>query len=86
MLSSGDEELKKTKERRRPPHLKEKDRSISPKTNMASTFGTGIKIRKFDGKNFALWKEMMQEVLIILSDDHRNKRKKIHKLKPTRMN
>ena len=32
---------------------------------MASTSGTRIEIRKFDGKNFALWKEMMQDVLII---------------------
>ena len=32
---------------------------------MASTSGTGVEIRKFDGKNFALWKEMMQDVLII---------------------
>ena len=28
------------------------------------TSGTGIKIQKFDGKNFALWKQMMQDVLI----------------------
>ena len=26
---------------------------------------TGVEILKFDGKNFALWKEMMQDVLII---------------------
>ena len=32
---------------------------------MASTSGTRVEIRKFDGKNFALWKEMMQDVLII---------------------
>ena len=32
---------------------------------MASTSGTGVEIRKFDGKNFAMWKEMMQDVLII---------------------
>ena len=32
---------------------------------MASTSGTGVEIRKFDGKKFALWKEMMQDVLII---------------------
>ena len=32
---------------------------------MASTSGTGVEIRKFDGKNLALWKEMMQYVLII---------------------
>ena len=32
---------------------------------MASTSGIGVEIRKFDGKNFALWKEMMQDVLII---------------------
>ena len=33
--------------------------------NMASTSETGIEIRKFDDKNFALWKEMMQDMLII---------------------
>ena len=32
---------------------------------MTSTSGSGIEIRKFDDKNFALWKEMMQDVLII---------------------
>ena len=34
---------------------------------MASTSGTGsrVEIRKFHGKNFALWKEMMRDVLII---------------------
>ena len=32
---------------------------------MGSTSGTGIEMRKFDCKNFALWKEMMQDVLII---------------------
>ena len=32
---------------------------------MASTFGTGIEIRKFNGKKISLWKEMMQGVLII---------------------
>ena len=32
---------------------------------MASTSGIEVEIRKFDGKNFALWKEMMQDVLII---------------------
>ena len=32
---------------------------------MASTSRTGVEIRKFDGKNFALWKEMMQDVPII---------------------
>ena len=32
---------------------------------MASTSGIGVEIRKFDDKNFALWKEMMQDVLII---------------------
>ena len=49
--------------------------------NMGSTFGTGIEIRKFNGKNFALWKEMMQDVLII--------RRKVdairHSKKPTSM-
>ena len=38
---------------------------ISQKTNKASTSETRIQIRKFDNKNFALWKEMMQDVLII---------------------
>ena len=32
---------------------------------MASTSNIGVEIRKFDGKNFALWKEMMKDVLII---------------------
>ena len=32
---------------------------------MASTSSTGVEILKFDGKKFALSKEMMQDVLII---------------------
>ena len=32
---------------------------------MASTSRIGVEIRKFDGKNFALWKEVMQDVLVI---------------------
>ena len=32
---------------------------------MASISGTRVEIRKFDGKIFALWKEMMQDVPII---------------------
>ena len=33
---------------------------------MASTSSTGVEIWRFDGrKNFAIWKEMMQDVLII---------------------
>ena len=32
---------------------------------MAWTLGTRFEIRKFDGKNFALLKEMMQDMLII---------------------
>ena len=32
---------------------------------MASTSDTCVEIQKFDGKNFALWKEMMQDVLIV---------------------
>ena len=32
---------------------------------MATQSGTNVEIQKFDGKNFALWKEMMQDVLII---------------------
>ena len=39
-------------------------KSYFPK-NMISTSGTGVEIRKFDGKNFALWKEMIWDVLII---------------------
>ena len=33
--------------------------------NMALTSRTRIEIRKFDDKNIAMWKEMMQDVLII---------------------
>ena len=32
---------------------------------MASTFGTGVDFRKLDGNKFTLWKEIMQDVLII---------------------
>ena len=32
---------------------------------MASTSGTRFEIQKFDNKNFSLWEEMMQGVLII---------------------
>ena len=65
-LLNDDEEQKKREERRRSPQLKEKRPGQSnPKTSMASTSRTGIEIRKFDDKNFALWKEMMQDVLII---------------------
>ena len=32
---------------------------------MASTSSTGVEIQKLDSKNFALWKEMMQDMLII---------------------
>ena len=32
---------------------------------MPLTSGTGCEIRKFDNKDFALWKEMLQDVLII---------------------
>ena len=32
---------------------------------MASTSEIGIENQKFDGKNFALWKEMTQDMLII---------------------
>ena len=32
---------------------------------MASTSITGVEILKFGGKNFALWKEMMQDVSIV---------------------
>ena len=37
------------------------------KKNMATQSSTNVEIRKFDGKNFTLWKEMMQDVLIIRS-------------------
>ena len=48
---------------------------------MGSTSSTGVEIRKFDGKNFALWKEMMHDVLII-----RRQIKAIrHNNKPTSM-
>ena len=33
--------------------------------NMVSISGTRIEIRKFDDKNFVMWKEMMQDVVII---------------------
>mgnify|MGYP006925731910 CR=1 FL=1 len=36
-----------------------------PSRKMATQFGTNVEIRKFDGKNFAQWKDMMQDVLII---------------------
>ena len=32
---------------------------------MASAFGTGVDFRKLDGNKFTLWKEIMQDVLII---------------------
>ena len=32
---------------------------------MATQFDTSVEIRKFDEKNFSLWKEMMQDVPII---------------------
>ena len=32
---------------------------------MVTQSDTSVEIRKFDGKNFTLWKEMMQDVLII---------------------
>ena len=32
---------------------------------MVSISGTRIEIRKFDDKNFVMWKEMMQDVVII---------------------
>ena len=46
--------------------MKEKTRSTTlTKRRMASTSSTGVEILKFDGKKFALSKEMMQDVLII---------------------
>ena len=58
--------MKKT-ETRESLWLKGKDQVNKPhfQKNMAPTFGTGVEIRKFDDKNFALWKEMMQDVLIM---------------------
>ena len=32
---------------------------------MATQSDTNVEIRKFDRKNFALWKEMMEDVLVI---------------------
>ena len=32
---------------------------------MATQSSTNVEIRKFDGKNFTLWKEMMQDMLVI---------------------
>ena len=32
---------------------------------MASAFDTNVEIQKFASKNFSLWKEMVQDVLII---------------------
>ena len=32
---------------------------------MATQSGTNVEIQKFDGQNFALWKEMTQDLLII---------------------
>ena len=65
LLSKVDEEQKR--QRRGSLQLKEKDQVSKShfQKNMASTSGTGVEIRKFDGKNFALWKEMMHDVLII---------------------
>ena len=37
----------------------------SPKGTMTWTTDTDCEIRKFNDKNFALWKEMMQDVVII---------------------
>ena len=48
-LSSGDEKRKKTKESRRPLHLKDEDEvSKNLKINMASTSGTRVEIRMFE--------------------------------------
>ena len=58
LLHSGDEKQEERKERRR-------SGQSHPETNMASTSGIGIEIRKFDSKNFSLRKEMMQDVLIV---------------------
>ena len=60
----------KNKKRRReenPYSCKEKDQVSKShfQKNMASTSRKGVEIRKFNGKNFSLWKEMMQDVLII---------------------
>ena len=40
-------------------------KNLTSKKNVASTSSTGVEIRKFNGKNFALCKEMMEDILII---------------------
>ena len=48
---------------------------------MALTSDTGCEIKKFDNNCFALWKEMMQDVLIIRHQIEVNR----HNNKPTTM-
>ena len=51
---------------RRGRRLKEKTSlTKTSKRIMVSTSNATYEIQKFDGKNFALWKEMMQDVLIM---------------------
>ena len=66
LLHTNDEKHEKIKERRR-TFTTERRRPCQPhlETNMASASRTGIEIRKFDSKTSALWKEIMQDVLII---------------------
>mgnify|MGYP006925753367 FL=1 len=66
MLSNDDEERKKNREKRIPTaERKDQVNKSHFQKNMSSTPKTRVKIRNFDGKNFALWKEMMQEMLVI---------------------
>ena len=52
--------------KRRKNRLKKRTKSRSHfHIMMASTSSIDYEIRKFDGKNFALWKEIMQDLLII---------------------
>ena len=54
------------KTRKEASRLREKTKpTTSTFQKMATQSDTNVEIRKFDGKNFALWKERMQEVLII---------------------
>ena len=46
--------------------MKERPSQLTPsKRATTSPSDTSCEIRKFDGKNFTLWKGMMQDVLII---------------------
>ena len=61
-LSNCNEKQKRL--RREGIWLKEKTNKIYYQ-KMATQFYTNVEIRKFDGKTFTLWKEIMQDVLII---------------------